>query len=236
MRALGAESWAVGLTLQPPSFLPPLPPLQDSWLHFHTGGWGRVLGLEMRVSGGKGGLTGSFGPAPAFSQARELYSNFTKRTIKRARTLSMDPCRPRTKWARRGSGSGMVVTVTSGHFQEVPLLLSPCSCLRWFVLKRLPSKPEKVLSVGSFSLSLTYDWFRHTLQKKRKNSWQMCTCVCVCVQSCPTLCDPTDCSPPGSSVLGIPQARILEWVATPSSWGSFWPRIELGSSALQADS
>ena len=33
------------------------------------------------------------------------------------------------------------------------------------------------------------------------------------LQSCPTLCDPTDGSPPGSSVLGILQARILEWVA-----------------------
>ena len=32
-------------------------------------------------------------------------------------------------------------------------------------------------------------------------------------QSCPTLCDPMDCSPPGSSVRGISQARILEWVA-----------------------
>ena len=36
-------------------------------------------------------------------------------------------------------------------------------------------------------------------------------------QSCPTLCDPMDCSAPGSSVHGIPQARILEWVAMPSS-------------------
>ena len=32
-------------------------------------------------------------------------------------------------------------------------------------------------------------------------------------QSCPTLCDPVDCNPPGSSVHGILQARILEWVA-----------------------
>ena len=32
-------------------------------------------------------------------------------------------------------------------------------------------------------------------------------------QLCPTLCDPVDCSPPGSSVHGILQARILEWVA-----------------------
>ena len=32
-------------------------------------------------------------------------------------------------------------------------------------------------------------------------------------QSCPTLCDPMDCSPPGSSVHGIFQARVLEWIA-----------------------
>ena len=38
--------------------------------------------------------------------------------------------------------------------------------------------------------------------------------MCVLVsQSCPTLCDPIDCSLPGSSVHGILQARILEWVA-----------------------
>ena len=39
-------------------------------------------------------------------------------------------------------------------------------------------------------------------------------------QSCPTLCDPMDCSPPGSSVHGILQARILEWVAISFSRGS----------------
>ena len=44
------------------------------------------------------------------------------------------------------------------------------------------------------------------------------------LQSCPTLCDPVNCSPPGSSVHGMLQARILEWVAMPSSRGSSWPR------------
>ena len=43
-------------------------------------------------------------------------------------------------------------------------------------------------------------------------------------QSCPTLCDPEDCSLPGSSVHGIFQARILERVATPSSRESSRPR------------
>ena len=45
-------------------------------------------------------------------------------------------------------------------------------------------------------------------------------------QSCPTLCDPMDCSLPGSSVHGILQARIREWVAISSSGGSSCPGIE----------
>ena len=40
--------------------------------------------------------------------------------------------------------------------------------------------------------------------------------------SCPTLCDPVDCSPPGSSAYGILQARIVKWVALPFSRGSSW--------------
>ena len=44
------------------------------------------------------------------------------------------------------------------------------------------------------------------------------------LQSCLTLCDPMDCSLPGSSVHGISQARILEWVAMSSSRGSSQPR------------
>ena len=55
-------------------------------------------------------------------------------------------------------------------------------------------------------------------------------------QSCLTLCDPMNCSPPGSSVHGILQARILEWVAFPSPGDLSDPGIELGSPALQADS
>ena len=52
-------------------------------------------------------------------------------------------------------------------------------------------------------------------------------------QSCPTLCDPMDCNPPGSSIHGIFRARILEWVAIPD------PGIEPmspTSPALQVDS
>ena len=58
-----------------------------------------------------------------------------------------------------------------------------------------------------------------------KNTLNACVCVCVCVrvrvrmraQSRPTLCNSMDCSPAGSSVHGISQARIPEWIATSSS-------------------
>jgi len=60
-----------------------------------------------------------------------------------------------------------------------------------------------------------------------------CTCVCVqLLQLCPTLCDPIDCSSPGSSVRGILQASILEWVAIPSSRGPSPPREQTWVSCI----
>ena len=56
------------------------------------------------------------------------------------------------------------------------------------------------------------------------------------VQLCPTLCNPMDCSPPGSSIHGIFQERTMEWVAISFSRASSWSRIKLRSPALQADS
>ena len=65
--------------------------------------------------------------------------------------------------------------------------------------------------------------------------------LCVCAQLSPTLtlCEPVDCSPPVSSVHGILQARILEWVAFLPPGGPPEPGIEsasLASLALQEDS
>ena len=48
--------------------------------------------------------------------------------------------------------------------------------------------------------------------------------VCLAAQSCLLLCDPSKCNPPRSSVHGILQARILEWVAVHSSSGFSQPR------------
>ena len=62
-----------------------------------------------------------------------------------------------------------------------------------------------------------------------------CICIRVLVtQSCPTLCNPIDCSLPGSPVHGIFQARILAWVDISSSGGSSQPRDRTSSLASPA--
>ena len=59
--------------------------------------------------------------------------------------------------------------------------------------------------------------------------------LCLVAQSCLTLWDPIDFSLPGSSVHGILQAKILEWVAMPSFRGSSQPGIKARSPTFQAD-
>ena len=56
--------------------------------------------------------------------------------------------------------------------------------------------------------------------------------LCLVAQPCLTLCDPMDCGPPGASVHGILHARILEWVAMPSSRGSAQPRDRIQGSCI----
>ena len=60
-------------------------------------------------------------------------------------------------------------------------------------------------------------------------------CCCLVAKFCLTLCDHMDCSLPGSSVRGVSQARILDWVAISFSRGSSDPGIK-PTSLLQADS
>ena len=73
-------------------------------------------------------------------------------------------------------------------------------------------------------------WF---IQHKRQPSSQTGACMhAKWLQSCPTLCDPRDCSPPGSSVPGILQARILCGLPFPSSRGSSQPRDQICVSCI----
>ena len=64
------------------------------------------------------------------------------------------------------------------------------------------------------------------------NVVQDCCCCCLITQSCLTLCNLMDCSPPGSSVHGILQARILERVAISFSRGSSGPRDQTRISCI----
>ena len=93
----------------------------------------------------------------------------------------------------------------------------------------------------------------YTTAKRSTHTWEsagsvlrrgVCVCVCMCVrvcvcacaraQLCLMLCDSMDCSLPGSSVHGIFQAKILEWVAVFYSRGSSQPWIEPSSLASPA--
>ena len=97
-------------------------------------------------------------------------------------------------------------------------------CVLLRVVPEPPRLPQNFFT-GQLSLSiqtLHFDFpggsLRHDFGRQMTLGW------CVCDQSCPTLYDLVDCSPPGSSVHGISQARILEWVAISSSRGSSPPR------------
>ena len=88
---------------------------------------------------------------------------------------------------------------------------------------------EQLSSVASVILES-----EHVLQvlPSERLDWSICHWQYVDVllpesevtQLCPTLCDPEDCSSPGSSIHGVLQARILEWVAISFSRGSSWLR------------
>ena len=68
-----------------------------------------------------------------------------------------------------------------------------------------------------------------------QQSWEVRVGMCLVAQLCLTLCGPMDCSPPGSSVLGVLQARMLEWVSMSSSRAGR-SGIKPRSPTLQVDS
>ena len=81
--------------------------------------------------------------------------------------------------------------------------------------------------IFSFCPPLTYHESNDNLSEEfmfPKRPFISDLCVCVWAQLHSTAFDPMDCSPPGSSLPGILQARILEWVAISSSRGSSWPK------------
>ena len=102
------------------------------------------------------------------------------------------------------------------NVQHFCLLLKLISC---FLLRTSPLScriPFYILNISLLSDIWFVNIFSHSVN---------CLGDSEVSQSCPTLCNPMDyCSPPGSSVHGILQAGILEWVAISFSRGSSWPR------------
>ena len=84
----------------------------------------------------------------------------------------------------------------------------------------------KLDSLQSCKDGLTYVdqsmWYTTLIKEKTKTVWLSQCLLSYSVES--DSCDPMDCNPPGSSVHGISQARMLEWVAIPFSRGSSQPR------------
>ena len=92
--------------------------------------------------------------------------------------------------------------IFSVDFLEDGLVWSPCSFALVITFIKIPLYPHFLISLVSL----------------------LCCVLCFVSQSGLTLCGSMDCSPSGSSVHGILQARILEWVTMPSSRGSSQPR------------
>jgi len=92
------------------------------------------------------------------------------------------------------------------HSDNMQPWCTPFPILNWSVV------PCKVLTVASWP---AYRFLRRQEKKERKEVKSL---------SLVWLCNPMDCSPPGSSIHGIFQARVLEWVVISFSRGSSWPR------------
>ena len=113
----------------------------------------------------------------------------------------------------------------------------------WRLLQvlRMDAKPEIHRSIFSFTDTNTQIYYRGASSCRwyvwfyKWYKWIHLISVCVCVlvaQSCLTLCDPMDCSPPGFSVRGILHERILEWIAIPFARESSQPRDQTPASCI----
>ena len=102
-------------------------------------------------------------------------------------------------WGSCGQPTGGAATHLVGYSSVLDFL--------WLVLSRKwRQKLGKLAGIGQ--VLAVWGW----LSSVGISSSSVCVCVCVHSQSCLTPCDPLDCGLPGSSVHGISQARIQEWV------------------------
>ena len=104
---------------------------------------------------------------------------------------------------------------------SVPLL-KPQTSILWMEMFLNPSVPiRKYLSIDIGLWGKRDCVCPPGLEAQEAKMAKFHLVLCLVIQSCPTLCKPMDCSPPGSSVHRILPARILEWVAIPFLQGIF---------------
>ena len=117
-----------------------------------------------------------------------------------------------------------------GNPHQYPCLENPMDRRAWRAT--VPRVAESTKRLGTrhivdleccVSVGRVAQWFTYTCAYIGyfSDPFPLCAGGGLIAKSCPTLCDLINCSPPGSSVHGILQVRILEWVAMPSSRGSF---------------
>ena len=122
----------------------------------------------------------------------------------------------------------IVSTAEVDVFLEFSCFLMIQQMLAIWSLVPLPGLNPACISGSSWFTQLASMWYVYSCEMR----WHLV----LVAQLCLTVCSPMDCSPPGSSVHGIFQARILEWVAISFSRGSPNQGIEPRSPALQVDS
>ena len=125
-----------------------------------------------------------------------------------------------------GPWSSKTVVLTGRDIR--PLSLSP-PCQD--TARRQPSTSQGESSHQKPALLASWSWIPSP-QNCKKIKFCCLSYLCSVAQPCLTLCDPMDCSPPGSSVHGSSQARILEWVTISFSRGFFWPRDQTWVSCI----
>ena len=170
------------------------------------------------------GIFPTQGPNPGFPHCRQILYQLSHQQSPRILEWVAYPFSSRSSRPRNQTGVSCIAGrfFTSWATREDPILLNkknniwdfrvPVAYFPWTVFVVLPYKVHLVTVYLKIALYFV--------------------CVCADSQWCPTLCDPMDWSPPGSSVHGILQARILEWVAISSSRGSSRPRVWTGISCI----
>ena len=137
-------------------------------------------------------------------------------------------------WEPAGDSTSLCVThnsrVTGSWFLWFKWLSKSCGSLYILCILLIPLKTGELWSYLVIRLEWMSKWDVCHLQNPKETA-RCCAPVIVVenlksfvIQSCPTLCDPMNCDLPGSSVHGIFQARVLEWVAISFSRGSSQPR------------